>query len=128
MQVSGVIALLVGMVASRLLNERGYRQLSAEEKVRLLDGFSGVRAYSLIPLLVLVGVLWLLTSQTQIDKQYLLFGYFSLLVVYVIAQVIFNQRKLSQLDMPAGYRQLFTLSQVVSCLGIAWFFFTMLWR
>ena len=125
MQMSGFVALLGAIVASRLISERGYRKLDAEQKVRLMDGFSTARAYSMIPLLLLIVGFWFLSSQTSIDKQYLTIGYFGLLIVYVIARVILNQRKIAQLDLPADYNRTFTMAQVVSFLGIAWFFFTM---
>ncbi len=55
MQMSGIIALLVSLVASRIINEQGYRTLTSEQKIRLMDGFSNARAYSMIPVLVLAG-------------------------------------------------------------------------
>lgn len=113
------------MAVSRIINERGMRRLTPEQKLRLLDGFSAARAYSLIPLLVLVGAFWLLSSRPEVNKQYLAIGYFSLLILFVITRVFLNQRKMGQLDLPQDYRRLFSLSQVVSCLGVAWFFFVM---
>jgi hypothetical protein len=125
MEASGFVALLVAMAASRIINERAMRSLTPEQKVRLIDGFSGARAYSLIPLVLLVGAFWLLSSRPEVDKKYLAIGYFSLLILFVIVQVAFSQRKLGQLDLPQNYRRMFSLAQVVSCLGAAWFFFVM---
>ena len=119
------MALLGAIVLSRIISERGYRKLDAEQKIRLMDGFSTARAYSMIPLLLLIAVFWLLTTQTNIDKPYLTIGYFGLLAAYVIARVILNQRKLTQLNLPTDYHRMFTIAQVVSFLGVAWFFFTM---
>ena len=128
MEMSGFVALLGAIVASRIISERGYRKLDADQKLRLMDGFSTSRAYSMIPLLLLIAAFWFLTSQTDLDKQYLTIGYFGLLAVYVIVCVILNQRKLTQLDLPTGYHRMFTMAQVVSFLGIAWFFFTIFYN
>lgn len=128
MQMSGFVALLGAIVASRLISERGYRKLDSEQKVRLMDGFSSARAYSMIPLLALIAAFWFLSSQTNVDKQHLAIGYFGLLIVYVIVRAILNQRKLAQLDLPADYNRTFTIAQIVSFLGIAWFFFTMFYE
>ena len=125
MGMSGFVALLASVVASRIINERRMRQLAPDQKVRLLDGFSAARAYSLIPVLALVGLYWLLATRTHIDKQVLTIGYFSLLILFVIVRVVLSQRKLGQLDLPKGYRRTFSLAQVVSCLGVAWFFYVM---
>ena len=97
MQISGFIVLLTGIILSRTINERGYRKLNAEQKIRLMDGFSTTRAYSMIPLLLLIAAFWFLNSETNIDKQILTAGYFGLLLVYIIARVVLNQRKTKQL-------------------------------
>jgi hypothetical protein len=65
MEISGYIALFAAIIVSRIINERGYRVLSDEEKVRLMDGFSKTRAYSLIPLLILIGVYYVLMTKTE---------------------------------------------------------------
>jgi uncharacterized membrane protein YiaA len=123
MQISGFVALLVAMMISRIVSEKGYRRLDAEQKLRLMDGFSTTRAYSMIPLLLLIAAFWFLISQTQIDKRFLTVAYFALLLVYVVFRAILNQRKIKELDLPNDYNRMFTIAQVVSFLGIAWFFF-----
>ncbi|MFN5321736.1 MAG: hypothetical protein ACK493_05505 [Planctomycetota bacterium] len=128
MQISGFIVLLTGIILSRIINERGYRKLNAEQKIRLMDGFSTTRAYSMIPLLLLIAAFWFLNSETNIDKQILTAGYFGLLLVYIIARVVLNQRKIAQLELPGEYTRMFTLAQVVSFIGVAWFFFAMFYR
>ena len=125
MQMSGFVALLVAVVVGRLLNERAYRTLGSEEKLRLMDGFSKTRAYSMIPLLVLIGGYWYLATQTSLNKLTLSVVYFVLLIVYVVVRSVWNQVKLAQLGMPADYQRKFTITQVVSLLGVAWFFFAM---
>lgn len=125
MQMSGFVVLLVAVVVGRLLNERAYRTLGSEEKLRLMDGFSKTRAYSMIPLLVLIGGYWYLATQTSLNKLTLSVVYFVLLIVYVVVRSVWNQVKLAQLEMPADYQRKFTITQVVSLLGVAWFFFAM---
>lgn len=123
METSGWLALFGGMVASRIISERGYRRLSTDEKVRLMDGFSATRAYSLIPLVALMAAFWLLSTRTAVDRTLMAVGYFGALVLYVVARACLTQRKLLRLQLPANYRRTFTVAQVVSFLGIAWFFF-----
>ena len=125
MQMSGFVVLLVTIVVSRILNERGYRTLDSEAKVRLMDGFSKIRSYSMLPLLVLIGAYWFLLTQASVNKQALTIGYFGLLIVYVGVRYVVNQVKLNQLDLPSDYRQMFNVSQIISMLGVAWFFFMM---
>lgn len=123
MKISGIIVLLVTIVLSRILNERALRELSAEEKVRLIDGFASARAYSLIPLVVLVGVYWLLLTKTKLDPQLVSVLYFGLIFAWIMVRTYLNQRKLRELEMPANYRQRFLISQAISLGGFAWFCF-----
>jgi hypothetical protein len=108
--------------------QRGYHKLDAEQKIRLMDGFSSARAYSMIPLLLLIAAYWVLDSQTNLDKQYLAIGYFGLLIVYVLARAALNQRKVAHLGLPKDYNRMFTVAQAVSLVGVAWFFFAMVYQ
>lgn len=124
MQISGFLVLLATLIVSRIVNERAYRQLSKDEKVRLMDGFSTTRAYAFIPLFILIAAFWLLVTYTTINLQYLTVGYFSLLICYVLIRTGMNQQKMRQLDLPKSYQRMFTISQMISLVGIAWFFYT----
>lgn len=124
MQISGFIALLAAIIVSRFISERGYRNLNPDQKLRLMDGFSSTRAYSMVPLLVLIAGFWYLTTKTEIDKQLVTTAYFGLLIVYIVLRTILNQRKLLSLGMPPEYRRMFMIAQAVSLVGVAWFFFT----
>ena len=125
MQMSGFVVFFVAIVVSRIINERGYRTLGSEEKVRLMDGFSKIRSYALIPLLALVAGYWFLMTQTSVNKQALSVMYFGLVIVYLVVRCIVNHVKLVQLDLPSDYRRTFTIAQVVSMTGVAWFFFVL---
>lgn len=124
MQISGFIALFAAIIGSKIINERAFRALADDEKLRLMDGFSKTRAYALIPLFVIIGLYFLLITQTNLDKGLMLISYFSLLLVFVVIRTAMNHKKLVNLQMPIAYRRLFALSQVLSLVGMAWFFYT----
>ncbi len=124
MQKSGFVAIIGAIIISRIISERGFRRLSDEEKVRLMDGFSAIRAYSMIPILLLIGAYWFIATRTVVSQQYLTIGYFGLFITYVVALAFLNQHKLHQLGLPSNYRRAFTIAQAIRFLGIAWFFFT----
>jgi hypothetical protein len=128
MQTSGFVALLGAVILSRFVHERGFRRLSEDEKIRLIDGSSASRTYAMIPLFVLIVAYWLLVTRTQIDKTLLTVGYFALLVVYLVARALLNWRKLVQLGLPFDYLRTFTIAQIISFIGIAWFFFAMFYE
>jgi hypothetical protein len=124
MEMSGFVALLAAIIVSRIINERGYRLLSADEKLRLMDGFSRTRAYALIPLAILIGAFYFLATSTALNSDALAIGYFVSLIGYIIVRAALNQRKLTTLQMPISYRKYFMTAQAISMLGVAWFFYT----
>ncbi len=126
MFISGVFVLFAAIVIARVIHERAFRALDSEAKLRLMDGFSRSRAYSMVPLLILIGAYWYFMSHSSLDRGLLGVAYFGLLIVYIVVRSLWNQVKLVQLDMPAEYRRMFTMAQVVSLLGVAWFFFAVL--
>lgn len=121
-----MIVLLAAIMISRIIHERGFRVLSDEEKVRLMDGFSKARSFSLIPLLVLIGGYYVLMTKADLDKGALSMGYLGLLIAFVVIRSIMNYQKMKTLDLPDSYRRMFTISQVVSLIGVAYFFYAIL--
>ena len=124
MQISGFIVLLVAVVISRFINERGYRTLKPYEKLRLMDGFSATRMYSMVPLLALVAAFWFLVTKTDVNKRVVTMSYFGLMALYVVLRTILNQKKLTTLEMPQQYRRSFMIAQAISLVGVAWFFYS----
>ena len=123
---SGFIVLIATVIASRIINERGYKHLSAEEKVRLMDGFSKARAYAMIPAFIVIGGYFIIIKNTDMDRGVLTMVYFGLLILYVVIRTILNHKKMCELNMPDNYRKLFSLSQIISLIGVAWFFYSFL--
>ena len=125
MQMSGYVVVLLAFFVSRILRERGFSTLDTDQKLRLMDGFSKMRALSMIPLLVLIAVYWYSMTQTNVNKTFLTTTYFVSLIFYVLTLSTLNQKKLTLLDMPTNYRIYFTVAQIVSFIGLAWFIFTL---
>src|SRR5690606_29626403 len=126
MEVSGYVVLLGSVVVARILNERGYRQLNDAQKLRLMNGFSAMRTYSLIPLLLLIGALCGLSSLPKVEWNLLAIGYFGGHITYIVVLAVYNHRRMLSLEMPENYRRTFTLSRIISFGGFAWFFFAFL--
>ena len=88
MQASGFIALIAAIIVSRFVSERAYRELDSDQKLRLMDGFSSTRMYSMVPLFALVPALWYLMTRTEINKSLITAAYSGLLIVYVVVRTI----------------------------------------
>lgn len=121
MEIASYVLLLTSVVVARIVGERGYRSLGPDEKLRLMDGFSANRAYSLIPLVVLIGVFYLVMTTTALPRVAVTIGYFVLLVGYVVVRLVLNHQKMVSLAMPASYMRFYAVAQAISMVGVAVF-------
>jgi hypothetical protein len=124
LQISGFLIFIASIGISRWLNETAYKKLDSEQKLRLMDGFSGARAYAMIPLLVLIAAYVLLMSNKSLNRQWVTGGYFVCLFVYLAIRVVLTQIKLTKLDLPKDYQLKFNIGQAISFAGIAWMIYT----
>ena len=124
LQISGFLIFIASVGISRWLNETAYRKLDSEQKLRLMDGFSGARAYAMIPLLVLIAIYVVLMSRSSLDRKWVTGAYFVCLFAYLVVRVVLTQIKLTKLDMPRDYQWKFNIGQAISFAGIAWMIYT----
>lgn len=117
----GVSLLMAGIIISRILNEKAMKVLSQEDKARLIDGFSGARAYGFIPLVILIGAFIGLNKYSNLDKQMIFYVYIILLLAFVVGMQIFVSRKLTKLEFPKSYIKKFSFSRAVYFLGFGAF-------
>lgn len=120
----GIGIFLITMIVSRILNEKAMKLLSVEEKSNLIDAFSGMRAYSLIPIVLIIGAYWLLIKYSEIENQILSIAYFGSLVLYLAVLHIYSYKVLLKLNYPERYIKAYTVSRVVSLAGIGVLFYS----
>ena len=113
-----LVVFLLTSIAGRVINERAQRQLTAEQKAELLDAFSSQRAFGLIPLVVLVGIYFVLVYRTSMPYRTVTFGYFGALLVYLGIMFRSTQRTMRGLALPPSYMKLFGVGRVVQYLGV----------
>ncbi len=123
----GLIAFLVGIIASRFLAEKGYATLTGDEKTRLMDGFSQHRKYSLIPLAVIV-ILYMGAMQVvPHSHRELTWALLAGTVLYLVATTVWMQRRLRALDLPPAYVRTFLLARAISFVGVLVLFGALQW-
>jgi hypothetical protein len=99
----GFVLLIAGVIGSRYLGERALKLLSPEEKLKLLDSFSGLRAFGAVPLL-LVFISFLGVS--YLPSGWYWPAYFGACVLVGIYFVIIHRlifRKMRDLGINANY-------------------------
>lgn len=118
----GIAGLFAGIYASRVIMERALRLLTQEDKLKLVDGFSKLRMFGSIPLLLvlamMVGVLYL--PHERIAPAYL--GTCVLFIGAMVAQQIYVSRQLRALSIAEDYCRAASRAQWLSRLGFLCFF------
>ncbi|MFN7947124.1 MAG: hypothetical protein U0Z53_17360 [Blastocatellia bacterium] len=116
------IFLIVAIVISRIIMERALRQLSVDEKARLLDSFSGYRTWNLAAVLLLAalyfaGMRYLPEWRLTWDLLFL-----ASFLTAILAVSVFSYRKLKMLNLPTGYIKSYLLSLGIQYVGVAFVF------
>lgn len=117
---------VVGIVVSRMLSERNFAKLDDSQKVRVMDSFSSMRMWNLVPvfmvMVLFLGVVWIQPRYTTLASWVVM----SLLVVFLFVRHFMVRRKLSSIQAPDWYARGVLLSSAVYYAGIIVFLATTL--
>lgn len=97
------VVFFVAVIASRILSSRALKLLSPDQKASLVDAFSGLRAYSLIPLVAIMAAYFILMQHPVMSFQALTILYLVAFVAYIAWNFWFTRRRLRTLDLPRAY-------------------------
>lgn len=121
MDTIGLVALFGAIIAGRVLSEKAMKQLNGDQKIRLMDSFSGFRKYSLIPLVVILVVYLLMVNANVLTGPSGHVIFLGGIVVYLLVSQVVAYRRLRRLDLPDSYLRTFRISQIVVLLGfVCW--------
>jgi len=101
-------AFFIIMAAARWVHEAGFRHLSPEQKVALVDAQSGVRKYGLLIALPVVFSAFLFPAYAP-----------WIVLVYVLVSLGRSYRRLNVSELPAAYRRAFFTYSVLQLAGVA---------
>ncbi len=118
----GLIVFVVAYILGRIISERALNTLSESDKVKLLDGFSRYRIFSLIGVVALVVLHYILRDSMPNNYFASLPAFVGFLVLYLLASSVYAFRKLRSIEMPDVYINRFLLSTLVQYVGIFVFF------
>ena len=114
--------ILIGCIlASRIMGERALRELTPDQKLRLLDGFASIRAYSYVPLLLIVVVAFGLPRMVPDGRWWFALLALAGYLVFLVAEHIVVARKLDFLELPESYIKQVLRSRHISHVGIVVF-------
>ena len=123
----GLVAFLVCLVASRLISEGSFKRLTSDQKLALMDAFSNMRMYSLVPILAVFLVFLLAVFLEPSFNSLFLVPFLVFILIFVTALQILVFLKLKILELPPRYKTQFILSKIVSVSGFALWIGTMIY-
>ncbi len=115
------VVLIVAVIVSRIISHKALQELTSDQKAALIDSFSGMQAYSLIPLALLLGLYFLLIRFTATSTSILLVGFFLVLICYIAWNYWFIRKKMSALDLPESYLSKNGIARVIQYAGLGVF-------
>lgn len=127
-ELSGIFFIFAVFLVLRIFNERSMKQLSSEQKARLVDLFSSFRIYSAIFLFVVMGSFFALIRLQVMDPMTLGILYIFTLVTYVSIVSVWSYRKLQKNDYPESFVRFYLIASCVRLLSLAVFLFLTLNR
>jgi TRAP-type uncharacterized transport system fused permease subunit len=117
-QAIGVISFLALIFLSRFYHEKGMSALNPDEKVKLLDSFSNMRKYYLIPIMFLIGVFYVV--KPYLSEHYLV-SFFTLLaaiLIFALIVSIVSYRKVKRLSLNKEYMKHYYISRAILYIGV----------
>ncbi len=119
--IAGMLVVLGSVVVARIIQERAFRKLEPEQKVRVMDAFSGLRMYSMLPLFVLLGVFLVTLRYARHLLVELQAAFFVLLLVHMVVMHVLIRRRLAAAKLPPVYARRLLLSRHVAQIGLLLF-------
>jgi hypothetical protein len=124
----GVFVFLGVMIINRILAEKALKPLTAEEKARLLDSFSGYRIYSMLILVVLAIGFFVASKAAADSRPTVTWGLFGFVVVWFIGTLVFSYAKMKRLNVARSYVNNFILRSGLQFVALVFLVFTFLMR
>ena len=113
------MAVILGAaILSRFIREAGLKHLSSEQKVALVDAFSGQRKYSLLIVVAIAAIAYFVYPLLVPVA----------LVAYMIVGATLTIRKLRALNVPASFLRNHIAASAVLFIGLVGAFSAMAWR
>ena len=111
--------IFIGMILlGRYVNAQAIKKLSVEKKAELLDTFSTFGIFSIIPLLVIIGITYWIADNFNNHSFTYLYLSAILIVVYIVGIQIYIYTKLIKANYPLSYIRQYILSVLIRFLAL----------
>jgi hypothetical protein len=126
----GMGLFLLSSFGSRLVKERGLKNLSNEEKGKLVSAFAKTRVNNIVLLLGIVVIYMVIVFLEQSGSNLGFnphLAYFVVLAVYLLVSYYLTFKRLSEMNAPEEYIKFTKISNLISGFGFASFLASMVY-
>ena len=117
-----IMVFLVSIIVARIINDRAIKKLENDKKVELIDLFSRSSVLTYLPLILIMGLYFLVLKYQVFDFRVSLSVYMLLLLVYIAYNAKKSNEKLKSADFPASFIKSYLLATSIRFFGILLFF------
>lgn len=112
------VVLAVGVIFSRVLSESAFRKLDDQMKIAIMNEFSGMRIWNIVPVLAIV-IIMVAGNALYAGNELLVFALFLVaLVAFFIITHRMIRAKMLKVQAPESYLHTFILARWISYLTI----------
>jgi len=113
----GMAVFLAAIIVSRIIQERALRRLSTEEKGQLVEAFSGLRLFALVPLAALAGLYFLMMSLEALTTSMLLTIFLPAALLFSVVMQVLIHRRLRRLRLHPDYLRAYAIGRGLFLVG-----------
>lgn len=112
------LVLMGAVFMGRYFSEKSYSQLTTEEKGRVMESFAGLRKFSLVPIIGLLGIYYILAVQIGVTSSLLYLLYLGLIPAYAIGTNIFVYKKIKTIQPKPEFIRMQMLGRLIPIIGL----------
>ncbi|MCK6591091.1 MAG: hypothetical protein L6Q76_26360 [Polyangiaceae bacterium] len=117
LEFGGILALLLCVMGSRWIHERGYSALDSATKVRFVDAFSKLRVFAYLPVIALVVVMFITTKYFASGGLELIIFFLLLTIAIMAGMSAYVFIKIVRIGLPRRYVHHYLGARALTFLG-----------
>lgn len=116
--ISVVSIFAIGIILSRIMSEKAFRKLDDRMKLAIMNEFSGMRMWSIIPVFICVVLMVVSSSYYRGHQQAIFEGFIAALCCYLVIAHRIIRAKMVKIPVPEDYLYAFMRARWIAYLTI----------